>query len=44
MDYFIHSTFLGSKKVKVNVSGEKIVFGAHLSNWSAGVYELVQVT
>ena len=34
----------GFKNVKINVLGEKIVFSAFLSNWSAGVYKLDQVT
>ena len=41
---FIQFKILGFKIVKNNVLGEKIVLGALLSNWNAGVYQMVQVT
>ena len=40
-----HSFYIfGIKNVKINVFCEKIFLGAFLSNRSACVYELVQVT
>ena len=43
-DSFIHFSFFGFKNVKINVFGEKIFLDAFLSNRSACIYDLVQVT
>ena len=43
-DSFHSFYILGFKNVKINIFGENNIFGAFLSNWSAGVYELVQAT
>ena len=41
----LHSFYiLGFNNIEINAFGEKIVLGGCLSNWSAGVYKLIQVT